>query len=126
MSTVPSVIRDPRSGVFSVDLEPGEFSRTVQFDEDHNVDLDANGRVLSIEVLNPAEPKLEEIAARFGIEDRLPEILEAVSAAVAPVQTGTTASRQLVSVNGTVRVIGGSSASGTSGEPVPPREITLA
>lgn len=128
MPRMPLVSRDPRSGVFSVELVSGQFARTVQIDEDHLVDLDAGGRVLSIEVLDPANPKIEEIAARFGIEDQVPEILAAIDASLTPKAGTATSGSSFQQVQGVVRIVddaGGELVLGKSAGTVQPREITL-
>lgn len=117
--------RDPTTGVFSVDLSDGRVARTAQLDDSHLVDLAEDGRVLSIEILTPDDPKIEEMAAAFGFEDRVPEILETIRAAFAPAETTVTASQGFVTVRGVVTVFGGELAAGESVGQIQPREITL-
>lgn len=126
MPSMPIVTRDSRSGVFSVDIDVGEVARTAQFDDSHLVDLDADGRVLSVEILTPDDPKIEEIAAQFGFEDRVPEILAAIEEAFAP--RVETVGGGFTTIQGVSRSNGGDDdlVGGRSQGNIPPREITLA
>ena len=122
---MPIVTRDSRSGVFSVDIDTGAVARTAQFDDSHLVDLAEDGRVLSLEILDPADPKIKEMAARFGFEEQVPQILTAIEEALAPRLT--TVARGFTTIQGTSRANGGEDlVSGRSHGQIPPREITLA
>lgn len=124
MGRMPIVTYDTNARVFSVELDRGKVARTVEFDDSHLVDLSSDGRVLSIEILTPENPSIEDMAARFGFEDRVPEILEAVEAALAPrLETGSSSGFQ--KVQGSSRVIGGETTEGRSAGEIPPRKITL-
>lgn len=125
MQRMPSVTIDSRTGVFSVDLRAGQVARTVEFDDTHLVDIDANGTVLSIEVLTPDDPKIQEIAAQYGFGELVPAIHAAIAAACAP-QITTKTTSQFRDMQATVRFVGGSLV-GTRPAEVkpPPRELTL-
>jgi uncharacterized protein YuzE len=116
------VILDTRSGVFSVELAEGQVARTIDFDSAHLVDVDSSGQVLSIEVLDPANPRIEEIAASFGIEDRVPEILRAIEAAYA--RPDTAAAGEFRMVQGASSPNGGAAVESSSRGSVA-REIDL-
>lgn len=74
MSIVPSVTYDRNHRVFTIELAEGAVARTVEFDDAHLVDLDAHGRVLSVEILTVDDPRIEALAGRFGFEDRIDQI----------------------------------------------------
>jgi uncharacterized protein YuzE len=59
---------DLDAGALYITLADGPAARTVQLDEGTLVDLDADGRLLGIEVIQPwrAWP-LEDILARFSV-----------------------------------------------------------
>jgi uncharacterized protein YuzE len=84
MSSMSIVTVDSTTGVFTVELNSGSVSRTVEFDDSHLVDLSDDGLVLGIEVLTPDDPKIEQMAERYGFRDRVPEILAAVASAHEP------------------------------------------
>ena len=126
MVRMPFVMIDPKTGVFSVDLETGQVAQTVEFDDSHLIDLADDGHVLSIEVLTPDEPKIQEIAEQYGLVELVPDILAAIEAARTPQITTTTQSR-FQTVQGTVRLVGGPLAETRPANVVPlPRELTLA
>lgn len=127
----PVVTYDARHRVFTVELERGKVARTARFDDAHLVDLDHGGRVLSIEVLTPDDPRIEDIAARFGIEDRVEAILKAITEQVPGSTSDTGVSRTKFVVTpdyqapspGSHRLIPSSKRSQGS---VPARELDLA
>lgn len=106
MATMPSVMFDPETRIFSVDLDYGEIFRTVEFDDSHLLDLAADGGVLSIEVLTPDDPKTDQMAAVYGFEDRVPEIQAALDRAIGP-HTATAASEPWRPIQGIASVVGG-------------------
>jgi hypothetical protein len=84
MSRMSIVTVDATTGVFTVALGSGRVGRTVEFDDSHLLDLADDGRVLGIEVLTPEDPKIEQMAERYGFSERVPEILAAVASAREP------------------------------------------
>jgi uncharacterized protein YuzE len=121
----PLVTVDTSAGIFSVDLASGRVAETVEFDESHLIDLDEDGRVLSIEVLTPDDPKIEEIAEKYGLERRVPEILSAIQAALAPKITTATVGSRFDVIQGSVRFSGGQFVETRPAEVIPPpRELT--
>lgn len=84
-----NVTYDTNSNVFCAEIADGAVARTVEFDENHLVDLSDGGRVLAIEVLDPDNARLKEVAGQFGLADQLPELLEAVEAAIPVSPTAT-------------------------------------
>jgi uncharacterized protein YuzE len=110
---------DPDVQALTIELRPGVIAGTVAFpDSDHLADVDAQGNVLSLEILSVGNLRLDEMAARFGLEAQLRELAAAAAAAL-PVRTATAAAPELVVVNGTVAAGAavGSSQSGSSGSP---------
>jgi uncharacterized protein YuzE len=80
----PRVVYDREGRALTILLEGGEIVGTVAVDDDHLVDVDADGKALSIEILTPETPMIEAIAERFGIaSERVPAIIEAVEGALA-------------------------------------------
>jgi uncharacterized protein YuzE len=117
---------DTNSDVLSVDLKPGQVAETVEFDDSHLIDLAEDGSVLSIEILTPEDPKIEEIAEKYGLGDRVPEILSAIEAARAPKITTATVGSRFEIVQGSVRFSGGQFVGTRPAEVIPPaRELTL-
>jgi uncharacterized protein YuzE len=126
MPKMALLTRDPATGVYSVDLEDGEVARTAQLDDSHLVDLADDGRVLSIEILTPDDPKIEEMAAAFEFEDRVPEILDAIRAAFSPpIKTVVIAFQAIQIVEGEVAVFGADASPGNSAGTILPQKITL-
>lgn len=59
---------DLAAGALYLRLADGKVARTVEIDSSTNVDLDAAGAVLGIEVLDPGQPwPLLAILLRYGI-----------------------------------------------------------
>jgi uncharacterized protein YuzE len=55
-------------GALYLTLADGDVARTVEIDSDTNVDLDADGQLLGIEVLEPGQTwPLMTILLRYGI-----------------------------------------------------------
>lgn len=60
---------DPQADALYVALGTGEFGRTIAVDEDRNVDLDATGGALGIEVIGASEGfQLTDLVDRFGLQ----------------------------------------------------------
>jgi uncharacterized protein YuzE len=117
---------DTSSGIFSVDLAHGRVAETVEFDDSHLIDLAEDGRVLSIEILTPDDPKIEEIAEKYSLGHRVPEILSAIETARAPKVTTATVGSRFDVVQGSVRFSGGQFVGTRPAEVIPPpRELTL-
>jgi uncharacterized protein YuzE len=53
-------------------------AETVEIDQVRNVDLDQDGQPIGIEVLGMANYAIDDLAKRFGFEDRVPLINFAV------------------------------------------------
>jgi hypothetical protein len=107
----PRATFDAEARALTVELDDGTVAGTIAYpDSDHLADVDVDGRVLLIEILQPSDLRLDEMAVRFGFLDRLGEIKAAVRA-VAGVQT-TTSWFQM-------NVVEGSVATTTGVEPVP-------
>jgi uncharacterized protein YuzE len=68
-------------------LSDQPVARTAEVTDMHMVDLDANGVPVGIEILDPSDPRLEEIAARFGLLDSLLALRNAVDASMADTST---------------------------------------
>jgi hypothetical protein len=88
MTTYPSVKIDLQHRMLSVRLNDGEIAGTDQLDDAHLVDVDAEGRVVAIDIMTLDNFKVDEMAARFGFRDHVP----AIKAAIQKVMTPTTAS----------------------------------
>jgi uncharacterized protein YuzE len=88
----PRAIYDAEAGALVVELAAGVVSGTIPFPDDaHLVDVDADGRVLSLEILVPDRPLIDQIAAQFGFQDDAAAITAVVSAALPdpPARTAT-------------------------------------
>lgn len=128
----PRVTYDRHARALTVELEKGAVAGTVAFDEDHLVDLDAEGRVLSIEVLTPETPMIEEVAARFGIDAaRVGMIVAAIDRAFAATAPETRTAAASFEEHGTVEKqvvvtgMGGGVSKGVSRSEQVQREIDL-
>ena len=66
----------PDDGIIMITIAPGDVEPCVAV-----VDLDAEERVLSIEVLDRSHFDLAAVAATYGIADLVPEIEAAIAAA---------------------------------------------
>lgn len=109
MPPYPYVRVDLRHRVLSVVLDDAEVAQTVEFDDSHLVDLDAEGRAVGVEVLTPEDLKIEAMAEQFQFSDQVPAILDQIRRVLAP-QTTTAVS------SGAPIVVEGSSSSTWSRE----------
>lgn len=72
----------PEGGILMINVSQREWDRMdVIGDYAVAVDLDAEGNVIGIEVLDPAGFDLAAVAAEYGISDLVPEIEAAIAAA---------------------------------------------
>jgi uncharacterized protein YuzE len=78
---------DPEADALEVRLSQKPVARTVSVTDLHMVDLDAEGRPVAIEILVPNDPRLDEIAAEFGLDDQVPAIRAAIEKAMAATRT---------------------------------------
>jgi uncharacterized protein YuzE len=73
------LIYDTQADALDISLEEGIVARTEEIDNGTLVDVDASGRLLSIEVIGPARNwPLEEIADRFNMAEMEVELLRAI------------------------------------------------
>jgi uncharacterized protein YuzE len=87
----PSAAYDADAHAVTVDLLDSPIVGTIAFpDDEHLVDVDESGRVVSLEILNPDDLKLDEIAERFGLAEILPQTESAIAAVLGP-STGVSA-----------------------------------
>jgi hypothetical protein len=131
MTDYPHAIVDLRHRTMEVLLADGEVDRTIEFPDDaHLVDVDADGRVLSIEILTLNRLLLDEIAERFGFMDQLLRIRAELDRVLAPPPTiATSVFPKPMEVQGHVS-LDSSGAASTAKEPaesphIAAREITL-
>lgn len=124
------VTYDPTEAVYTIRLREGAVAKSVEVGETHVVDLDDEGRVLSIEVLDPSEADLAAVAQEFGLGDaELAAIEQAVRGSVPTVAVGTskTEATLWIPMHGPASSLahhGTPSAPGSAFPP--PREISLA
>jgi len=72
----------PEGGILMINVSQREWDHMeVLGDDAVAVDLDADGNVIGIEVLDPAHFDLDAVAAAYGISDLVPEIESAIAAA---------------------------------------------
>jgi uncharacterized protein YuzE len=84
---LPRATYDPEAHALVVELAEGVIAGTIAYPDDaHLVDVDGGGQVLSLEILS-SDLRLDEIAARFGLEDQVSAISAAVDSALMA-QTG--------------------------------------
>jgi hypothetical protein len=84
MPDYPHVIVDLRHRSLEVILAEGPIEGTLEFDDAHLVDVDAEGRVISVEVLTLDRLLVDEMAEEFGFMDQLPAIHEALNRTLPP------------------------------------------
>jgi uncharacterized protein YuzE len=87
MTDYPLAIVDLHHRSLEVLLSPGEVDRTVEMDDAHLVDVDADGRPLSIEILTLHRLLLDEMAEQFGFTGQLPAIRAELDRVLAPPKT---------------------------------------
>jgi uncharacterized protein YuzE len=86
----PRATFDPEAGALVVELADGVVSGTIPYPDDaHLVDIDAEGQVLALEILDPDHPLIDQIATRFGFEAQADAVASAINA-VLPSRTTTT------------------------------------
>jgi uncharacterized protein YuzE len=87
LNMLPRATYDPEARALVIDLAEGTVAGTIAFPDDaHLVDIDSDGRVLSLEILSP-DLRLDEIATRFDLKDQLAAISTAADS-VLMAQTG--------------------------------------
>jgi hypothetical protein len=125
----PRATFDAEAGALVVELADGVVSGTIAYPDDaHLIDVDAEGRALSLEILDPDHLLIDQMASRFGFEDQAATIAAAVDA-VLPAHTAATAfgeiseAHVLVNVSAAVHATASSSASASSWAPA--RELDL-
>jgi uncharacterized protein YuzE len=96
----PRATFDPDADVVVVELQEGTIAGTIAYPDDaHLVDVDNEGRVLSLELLNTADLRLTDIATHFNLEDV--DAITAAVGAVLPART-TTTWHAMQTINGSV------------------------
>ena len=105
MTTYPTVTIDLRHRMLSIQLNDGEIAWTDQLDDAHLVDVDAEGRVVSLDIMTLDDFKIDEMAERFGFSDQAPAIKAAIRNVMTPPTTGS---------SGEARVIQGTHVSSVS------------
>jgi hypothetical protein len=74
MPDYPHVIFDLRHRSVEILMGPGPAVGTVEFDDAHLVDIDADDHAVSIEILSLDDLQLDEMADEFGFYDQVPAI----------------------------------------------------
>lgn len=75
------LIYDNDADALEITLRAGITCRTVEIDAGTLIDVDAQGQVVSLEVIRPLRWwPLDEIFARFSIDDEVAEQLRALQA----------------------------------------------
>ena len=73
------LIYDNDADALEITLGPGIVCRTIEIDAGTLVDVDERGEVVALEVIRPSRPwPLEEVFARFAIDERDAEQLRAL------------------------------------------------
>ncbi len=90
MPNYPEVIFDLRHRSLEVRLRDAPVAGTLELDDAHLVDVDAEDRPVAIEILTLDNLRLEEMADRFGFSDHVPAIRAEIEKVATP--TGTAAS----------------------------------
>src|SRR3954468_9387735 len=90
MSSYPHVIVDFKHRSLEVILNDGSVDGTLEFDDAHLMDVDADGRPVALEILALGDLKVEEMAQSFGFAEDAPAIRAAIQRAFS--RTGTAVS----------------------------------
>ena len=128
MPDYPHVIFDLRHRSLEVILSDASVAGTRELDDAHLVDVDADERPASIEILTLDDLRIEEMGDEFGFAEQVPSIRREIAKVLSP-QTATTSglSRPL-EVQGT-SILDPSGASPTENPPegaaITPKEIPL-
>jgi hypothetical protein len=70
--------------MLSVRLSDGEIAWTDQLDDAHLVDVDAEGRVIALDIMTLDNFKIDEMAERFDFREQAPAIKAAIESVMAP------------------------------------------
>jgi len=88
MPRFPQVIHDFHHRSVSVVLSDADIVGTRALDDAHLVDVDDDGRAVSIEILALGDMRIDEMAEAFGFSDLVPAIRSAIQSAAIPWTTG--------------------------------------
>jgi uncharacterized protein YuzE len=103
-SMEPRATFDAEAGALVVELADGVVSGTITYPDDaHLVDVDSEGRVLSLEILEPDCLLIDRMAARFGFEDQADAVFAAIQS-VLPARTTSAIAWDLKPVQALVKV----------------------
>jgi hypothetical protein len=84
VTTYPSIKIDLQHRMLSVRLSDGDIAWTDQLDDAHLVDVDAEGRVIALDIMTLDNFKIDEMAERFGFSAQVPAIKAAIQSVMAP------------------------------------------
>ena len=127
MPSYPHVIIDLRHRTLEVILNERTVVGTLEFDDAHLVDVDADHHPVAIEILALDDLKVEEMGERFGFSDQVPAIRAEIKRVMTP-QTAASvvADPIIVQCKATIDPTGASSTGDVTESPaIKPVEITL-
>ena len=127
MPNYPHVIIDLRHRSLEVILNDGVVARTLELDDAHLVDVDAEHRPVALEILALDDLKIEEMGDRFGFSDQVPAIRAEITRVMTP-QTAAAAAAAPMVIQGESFIdrSGASSTADDAESPlIAPVEITL-
>ncbi|OGX34469.1 MAG: hypothetical protein A2787_01865 [Omnitrophica WOR_2 bacterium RIFCSPHIGHO2_01_FULL_48_9] len=64
---VKQITIDPKAGAVYLKLNEGKVSRTKEFSEEVFLDFDSKGKLMGIELLNPCQGTIHEIAEKYHL-----------------------------------------------------------
>jgi hypothetical protein len=88
MTADPHVRVDLQHRMLSVRLNDGTIAWTDQIDDAHLVDVDADGRVVGLDIMTLDDFKIDQMAEQFGFRDQAPAVKAAIQKAMAPRTAG--------------------------------------
>lgn len=88
MTTYPYVRVDLQHRMLSVRLNDGTIAWTDQLDDAHLVDVDAEGRVVGLDIMTLDDFKIDEMAEHFGFSDQAAAVKAAIQNVMAPRTAG--------------------------------------
>jgi hypothetical protein len=128
MPNYPHVIIDLRHRSLEVILNDGVVAGTLELDDAHLVDVDAEHRPVALEILALDDLKIDEMGERFGFSDQVPAIRAEITKVMTPQTAAASAVAEPMVIQGTSSIDpAGASATADDAETplIAPVEITL-
>jgi hypothetical protein len=96
MPNYPHVIIDLQHRSLEVILNEGVVAGTLELDDAHLVDVDAEHRPVALEILALDDLKIDEMGDRFGFSDQVPAIRAEITRVMTPQTTASAVAAPMV------------------------------